>query len=180
MARLSTLCAVLLFSALAFGQSTMVRGYAPCGYGCGPYVPLVTTPMISLQTVSPSPVGATNATGGLSSGASNSTLSNLSASPDAVYTAPVWYEGGSTPYMTPATNPFRGFAHGQEHGEHHAAEQRGNAFYSAPEATSSVTESSAAAKSQKHATRTVTNDDIGRMNQNTGSVKYSGKTEKIN
>ena len=46
-------------------------------YGYGPYVPLTTTPEISLQTVSPNPVGATNATYGLQAGARNSTLSTI-------------------------------------------------------------------------------------------------------
>ena len=34
-------------------------------------------------------------------------------------------------------------------------------------------------KSARHATKTITNDDIDRANQNTGNVKYDGKTEKI-
>ena len=42
---------VLVFSALAVGQSGIrsVPGY--CSYGCGPFIPLVTTPTVSLETV---------------------------------------------------------------------------------------------------------------------------------
>ena len=64
-------------------------------YGCGPYVPLLTTPEISLETVSPNPVGASNATTGLIAGATNSTLSQIEGSTSSVYTAPVWYQGGA-------------------------------------------------------------------------------------
>jgi hypothetical protein len=60
---------VVIFSALALGQTGVrgVPGY--CTYGCGPFIPLMTTPSVSFQTVSSSPVGATNATGGLQAGA---------------------------------------------------------------------------------------------------------------
>ena len=67
------LCAVVLMAVAAFGQQPGPRIYGPCVYGCGPYVPLVTTPMVSLQTVSPNPVGASNATTGLIAGATNAT-----------------------------------------------------------------------------------------------------------
>ena len=94
MRTLSVLFSVLLLSVLGFGQSGQrgIPGYCP--YGCGPYVPLITTPSLSFATVSPNPVGATNATGGLIAGATNSTLSEVSGNDDAVYTEPVWYSGG--------------------------------------------------------------------------------------
>ena len=63
------LCAVVLISALAFAQQPGPQLFGPCLLGCGPYVPLVTTPMISLQQYSPNPVGASNATTGLVAGA---------------------------------------------------------------------------------------------------------------
>src|SRR5258708_23802822 len=92
-------CAALFVSTLAVGQTTPIHGYV--GYGYGPYVPLVTTPEISLETVSTSsPVGARNATGGLSAGARNSTLSMGSGNVSAVYTQPVWYSGGTTPMIS--------------------------------------------------------------------------------
>ncbi len=69
--------AVVLLAVAAFGQQPVPRIYGPClyGYGCGPYIPMVTTPEISLQQYSPNPVGASNATTGLIAGATNSTLS---------------------------------------------------------------------------------------------------------
>src|ERR1700726_2154138 len=101
--RTVTVILILLASAaLALGQAGArgVPGY--CSYGCGPYVPLVTTPNVSLQTVSPSPVGASNAPGGLLAGARNSTLSMITTNTDAVYTEPVWRSGGGSPIVSPA------------------------------------------------------------------------------
>ena len=89
------LCAVVLIAVAAFGQQPVTpRIYGPCLYGCGPYIPLITTPMVSLQTVSPNPVGASNATTGLVAGATNSTLSQIQGSTSSEYTEPVWYQGG--------------------------------------------------------------------------------------
>src|SRR5450631_3498843 len=97
------LMAVVLMAVAAFGQQppTPHPTYNGCLYGCGPYVPLVSTPMVSLQTVSPNPVGATNATTGLIAGATNSTLSQIQGSTSSVYTLPVWYQGGGAPLLTP-------------------------------------------------------------------------------
>ncbi len=68
MPRFAVLCSILLLSVLSFGQNERaIARYCP--YGCGPYVPLITTPSLSFATVSPNPVGATNATGGLIAGA---------------------------------------------------------------------------------------------------------------
>ena len=82
--------AVTISSAVAFGQAGArgVPGY--CAYSCGPYVPLISTPSISFETVSPSPVGASNATGGMHAGARNSTLEMITGNPDAVHTQVVW------------------------------------------------------------------------------------------
>src|SRR6202011_5210823 len=114
---------VLVFSALAVGQSGVrnVPGY--CSYGCGPYIPLVTTPIVSLQTVSPSPAGATNATGGLLAGARNSPLSMVNGNTSAVYTEPVWYSGGGSPMVSPAVKLPHAEREGmhEERGEHREA-----------------------------------------------------------
>ena len=100
MPRFAVLCSILLLSVLSFGQNERgIPGYCP--YGCGPYIPLITTPSIAFSTVSPNPVGATNATGGLVAGATNSTLSEVARNTDAVYTMPVWYSGGQTPRISP-------------------------------------------------------------------------------
>jgi hypothetical protein len=93
-----------LMAVAAFGQQPFPRpGYGPCIYGCGPYIPLITTPEISLQTVSPNPVGASNATTGLIAGATNSTLSQIDGPTSSEYTEAVWYEGGA-PLTTSAVH----------------------------------------------------------------------------
>jgi hypothetical protein len=98
------LTAVGLMAVAAFGQQPFPHpGYGPCIYGCGPYIPLITTPEISLQTVSPNPVGASNATTGLIAGATNSTLSQIDGSTSSEYTEAVWYEGGA-PLTTAAVH----------------------------------------------------------------------------
>src|ERR1035438_4613340 len=91
--------AVVLLATAAFGQQPYQYPYDPlCFYGC---VPRLTTPEISLEQVSPNPVGATNATTGLIAGATNSTLSQIQGSTSSVYTLPVWYQGGGAPLLTP-------------------------------------------------------------------------------
>lgn len=179
------LCAVVLISALAFAQQPAPMAYGPCLLGCGPFVPLVTTPMISLQQYSPNPVGASNATTGLVAGATNGTLSQLSGSTDSVYTVPVWYRGGA-PLTGPGVHLFpepigrEGHRHMMfaEHGEHHPMEEARAEwmYFGGGEAGA---QSSASAKGGKKASRTYTNADVERQNQNNGNVKYDSKTEKI-
>ena len=191
MLRFMVLCSALLLSTLALGQMPVPTVHGCAGYyGCGPFVPLVTTPSVSLQTVSPSPVGATNATTGLMAGARNSTLSMTDGNTSSVYTEAVWYSGGGAPVISsPAVSlEVRPLHHGQMHGgmrmeprDHERAEagsQNWTYFASLNETVSPV-EASAAAKSGKKATRTITNQDIDQENQKTGMVKYDGKNEKI-
>ena len=57
------LTTLILLAVVAFGQQPFPQTYGDCFYGCGPFIPRLTTPEISLQAVSPSPVGASrNAT----------------------------------------------------------------------------------------------------------------------
>ena len=57
---LIALCAAVLLSSAAVGQVVPAyTGYDACG---APYIPRLTTPEVSLQTVSAAPVGARNAT----------------------------------------------------------------------------------------------------------------------
>src|ERR1700691_6393168 len=101
------LMVVVLMAMAAFAQ--MPAPYsAGCYYGCGPYIPRLTTPEISLQQFSPNPVGATNATTGLIAGATNSTLSQVNGSTSSVYTVPVWYQGGEALLMSPNVNLWPG------------------------------------------------------------------------
>src|SRR5271170_4068971 len=103
---LNVLCVVLLLSGLALAQATVIGGtagnWAPAyGVYAAPFVPLVTTPSVTLATVSPSAAGASNATFGNVAGASNATLSMVPQPPVGVYTEPVWYGPSATP-ETPA------------------------------------------------------------------------------
>lgn len=181
---LSVLFPVLLLSAFGLGQSASQGFPGYCAYGCGPFVPLITTPSVSFVTVSPNPVGATNATGGLVAGATNSTLSEVSGNEDAVYTMPVWYSGGGTPLIAPAVNspvggmrmmrsPYREAMHREHEAEHPAW-----IYFSSAEQTGSVREPGAA-HGLRTATRTFSNQDVERQNLQNGVVHYDSKTEKI-
>jgi len=184
---LSLIFAVVLLSCVALAQTpiTVRTGY----YGCsGPYIPLVTTPQISLETVSAAPVGASNATYGLTAGATNATLSNVTGNLGGVYTQPVWYAGGTTPLISsPAVQlpvPIAQMQYGErrEHErEHERAEAAPRAwiYYASEEETSSAVDASASARTGRHAARTITNQDVQQQNQKNGFVKYDGKTEQI-
>ena len=174
---------VVVFSALALGQAG-VRGVPSyCPYGCGPFIPLVTTPNVSLQTASASPVGASNATGGLQAGARNSTLQMMSGDTDAVHTQAVWVSGGGSPLISPAVllphpAPMIG-AHDEhmmhmEHGHGEEAHQDWT-YYAGHAETASAVDASAAARSGRHAARTYTNQDVERMSEKNQEFKAGKK-----
>src|SRR5262249_62164259 len=94
--------AVVAFSALAFAQTGVRPVPSYCSNNCGPYIPLLSTPSVRFENVSPSGAGASNATGGMHAGARNSTLSIVDGNPDAVHTQVVWYSGGGSPLVSPA------------------------------------------------------------------------------
>ncbi len=188
------LMAVVLTAVAVFAQQPFPHpAYGPCLYGCGPYIPLVTTPEISLQTVSPNPVGATNATTGLIAGATNATLSEIQGSTSSEYTVPVWYQGGGAPIMTPQVSlqPERLGREGhamhegmreerprEEHGPQ--AEVRGGwIYFPGREHTASAARAASEAKGSRKAGHVYTNDDVTRQNDANGTVKYNGKTEKM-
>lgn len=182
------LFAALLLSSVAFAQVVAPR--VPGAYGCGgPYIPMVTTPEVSLETVSADPVGASNATYGLHAGATNSTLSesNLNGNVGGTYTQPVWYAGGTTPlisspavqFAVPVTHAHN-IARRERESEHErAVSARSWTYYAAEEQTASPVAASAAARSMKPPTRTITNQDVEQVNQKNGMVKYDDKTEQI-
>ena len=191
----AVLSSVLLLSALSFSQSERgVAGYCP--YGCGPYIPLITTPSLSFATVSANPVGATNATGGLIAGASNSTLSEVPGSTDATYTVPVWYSGGQTPFISPTavTSPMmevprherrmRGLESGRESGpelgkeEERPSPQQAWIYFTSAEPAAAPGQVAEGGKARP-ATRIYSSEDVSRQNQQNGLVKYNGKSEKI-
>jgi hypothetical protein len=188
MRTLIALCAAALLSSVAVGQ--VVPAYV--GYnGCGaPYIPRLTTPEVSLETVSAAPVGASNATYGLVAGATNATLSisNVTGTLGGVYTQPVWYAGGTTPLISsPAVQlsvPIAQVQYGERR-EHERDHQRAEAaprawiYYASEEETSSAADASASARTGGHAARTITNQNVEQQNQKNGFVKYDGKTEQI-
>ncbi len=161
---------IAMFSAVAFGQAGArgVPGYCP--YGCGPFIPLVTTPSVAFETVSSSPVGASNATGGLQAGARNATLSMTPGNTDAVHTEVLWYSGGGSPAVSPAVwlphpepvGMHDGDVEGVERTEHGPREEvHANwTYYVGLAESANPVEASAAAKNGKHAVRTYTNEDV--------------------
>jgi len=185
---LIALCAAVLFSFAAAAQvvpATVV--YDGCG---APYIPRLTTPEVSLETVSAAPVGASNATYGLTAGATNGTLSNVTGNVGGVYTQPVWYAGGTTPLISsPAVQlsvpvaqaHLPGMYRREGEREHERAEATPRAwiYYASENETSSPVDASASARTGRHAARTITNQDVEQQNQKNGSVKYDGKTEQI-
>jgi len=148
---------VLLLSAFAAAQVTVIRGtasnWAP-GVYAGPFVPLVTTPSVTLATVSPSAVGASNATFGNVAGATNATLSNqfIAPPPIGVNTVPVFYGAGGTSAET-LEAPMRSFDMG--------ASTRG------PDLAQLI----AATGPARKASRTYTNEDIERIKQSSNALK---------
>lgn len=190
--------AVALLAVAAYGQQPVPWIYGPCLYGCGPYVPMVTTPEISFQNYSPNPVGASNATTGLIAGATNSTLSEIQGSTSSTTTVGVWYQGGGAPMISPQINlwpetinreghPVRNTVRDGGYREDRSPAAPGQQstgrgvwmFFTGTEHSASVVQSAIAAKGGKKAARVYTNDDVARQNDTNGTVKYDGKTEKI-
>ncbi|HMH01563.1 MAG TPA: hypothetical protein VK555_09125, partial [Terriglobales bacterium] len=89
MRQLLIFCLAIILPALAAGQATVISGYTvnwvPPGTYAQPFVPLLSTPSMSFESISPSPVGATNATAGNVAGATNATLSVSPAGPVVQY-----------------------------------------------------------------------------------------------
>jgi hypothetical protein len=185
MRTLGLLCATLLLSALALGQNIdrSYPGYAGCFYGCAPFVPLVTTPMVSFQTVSSAPVGASNATGGLTAGATNSTLESLPEDVSTDHTQAVWYWGANTtptpPMAAVVPEAIRHLRMERVARLAHPSEGAATLYIAGPTESVNVMASVAGAKNVRRAARTYTNQDIERIEQQTGMVKYDSKTEKI-
>lgn len=169
-------CTLLLLCGLAAAQATAIGGYAsnwPPSYGvyAAPFVPLVTTPSVSLGTYSPSATGASNATSGLVAGATNATLSMVAPPPQGVLTVPQWY--GPTPEFGPSVAEVA-----REHARHH--KMHGGDFGAASfQSTTGLATLAGLSRPQGKAARTYTNADIDRINQNTGTVKWDNKSEKI-
>src|SRR5438876_8303318 len=183
MRRLLIAFSLLALCGLASAQVTVISGYAsnwapgysiyqtPGAYAA-PFVPLVTTPSVSIETGMPTQIGASNATTGNVAGATNSTISlvapnivapNMSASP-VVRAAPGTelgqQNGAGTQSVTPPTNDRL---------------ELGAASFQASRGAAQLI----ASRQQQKPARTITNDDIDRLNQQNGTVQFKGKTEKI-
>lgn len=182
----STCCTLLLLCGLAAGQATIIGGYASnwapsYGVYVGPYVPLVTTPEVSLSTVSPWAAGASSSAFGLVAGAVNSTLSSefVGEPPAGVYTEPVWYgqtqaELAAPTFYGPAAAPP------VMHGRREPQKEQAFDFISQPrESRVGAAVLMAGAAPARKAARTYTNQDVERQNQKNGLVHYDGKTEHI-
>jgi hypothetical protein len=179
---LKVIYAILLLSAAGSCQNA-IRGFAGyCPYGCGPYIPLITTPMLSFATASANPAGATNATGGLFAGATNSTLSEVSDNLDAVHTVPVWYSGGGVPVISSAVNalaPEMPMGRVEPMRPQPEASRQAWTYFRSAEQTASPVQAATAAQGLRRAARTYSDADVQRQNLQNGLVKYDNKTLKI-
>ena len=167
--------AVLLLAGMAFGQATVIGGWGTnlgwAGYyPAPPFVPVITTPSITFQSYLPS-VGASNSMFGLTAGATNSTLSMVTPVDPAAYSAAVFANG---PVI--ASVPAEAVPVTEGRPEKHKIVETGAAALLGPGVHEAV---KVAQANHKPATRTYTNQDVERMNQNNGVVKWDGKTEKI-
>jgi len=180
---LKTLWMILLLSGLAAAQATVVGGTASnwvpaYGVYAAPFVPLVTTPSVTLATVSASAVGASNATFGNVAGATNATLSIVSQPPAGAYTQAIWSPSYTQPTWfgpSPAEAAAEPTAEGRPARRGHAIDV-GVASWQSSESAAHLMASSTGAKK---AARTYTNQDVDQVNQKNGTVKYDGKTEHI-
>ncbi len=152
MRQLTIFCIAIILPALAAGQATVISGYAvnwaPPGVYAEPFVPLLSTPSMSFENISPSPVGASNATAGNVAGATNATLSVLPAGPVEQF-PPSLLLGSAESSIEAGTE-----------GESRA-------------------EASTSTEPRPLELGAASFQDIERMNQMTGMVKYEGKTERL-
>jgi hypothetical protein len=177
MRSLSVLCLLLLLTGLAAAQATIIGGtasnWAPAyGVYAAPFVPLVTTPSLTLTAVSPTPVGASNATFGLVAGATNSTLSSefVSEPPVGVYSQPVWYGPSAAPEIGAAPAPVTEGRRGRR--------ERSFDFGVAAQGQGAAQLMAIAGPARK-ASRSYTNQDIDHLQEKTGIVTFRGKTERL-
>ena len=179
----SVCCMLLLLCGLAVGQASTMGGTASNwlpSYGpyVGPYVPLITTPEVSLSTVSPWSAGASSSAFGLMAGATNSTLSRefVAAPPAPVFSQPVWYGQTEAELGVPGMRPHPPH---EMHVSRREKEQGFDFISQGREYRESAATLLAGRGPVRKAARSYTNQDIDRQNQNNGLVKYDGKTEHI-
>ena len=175
MRQLLVLCAICLLAGMAAGQATVVSGYAsnqgrPGYYPATPFVPLVTTPSVSLDNASGLLTGASNATLGNVAGAT-ATLSIVGTSANAPSSLPVWY--GTSSSVAPEVRS-------SEVGTATPSSRYFETGIATFEMGSGAAEAAKLSQTnRKRAARVYTNEDIDHINQQNGTVKYKGKTEQI-
>ena len=183
MRQLTIFCMAMMLPALTAGQATVISGYAqnwaPPGVYAEPFVPLLSTPSISFENVSPSPVGASNATAGNVAGATNATLSALPAEPVEQFPPPVMFGPSNLSIESPSEAESR--VETASRGEAApSAETRPVELGAASFQDSyGVAQLAAGLRARQGAKRLYSNLDIERVNQMTGMVKYEGKTEHL-
>lgn len=181
MRQLTIFCLAIILPALAAGQATVISGYAvnwvPPGTYAQPFVSLVSTPSMSFENVSPSPVGASNATAGNVAGATNATLSVFPAGPVVQYPPSLAVGMENLPIESGAEVEASAAAPGQAtpSGGTRPLELGVASFQD----SYGVAQLAASSRARQQAKRLFTNLDVDRMNQMTGMVKYEGKTERL-
>jgi len=157
--------AVVFISVAASAQVTVASGYAsnwtPApGLYAGPFVPLVATPSLTLETAVPRQVGASNATDGLVAGATSVPIPALAAR-----TLQTAHGSGQAPPQTEVNEQSR--RSGFEFGVAKFEDDEGLAQL--------------AASTRKHlqVAKTYTNADVEQLNQRNGVVQFEGKTERL-
>ena len=183
MRQLTVFCIAIILPALAAGQAIVSSGYIidspPPGAYAQPFVPRLSTPSMSFEDVSTSPVGASNATAGNVAGATNATLSVFPAG--AVVQHPPSMVLGPENWLIESGAEVEARAEAESRGEATAsAETRplelGVASF---QDSYGVAQLAASSRARQQAKRLYTNLDVDRMNQMTGMVKYRDKTERV-
>jgi hypothetical protein len=138
-------------------QATVIQGYAstlaPSPLVTGSFVPLVNTPEVSLDQPSLR-IGASNATEGLVAGASSATGS-----------------------FSQDQAQFAGNPSGETYTEDSATREFDSGGLNQPEL--GVASLIGLRGTSPQPARTITNEDVDKLNQQTGTVKYNGKTEEL-
>ena len=186
------LMAVVLMAVAAFGATALSSPGRLLLLRMRPLCPAGDHTEISLQTISPNPVGASNATTGLIAGATNSTLSEIQGSTSSDVHRGSVVPGRRRSDHDTASPPVARIVGREGHAMHEGmreehpreehgpqAEARGWIYYPGREHTASAVRAAGEAKGLRKAGHVYTNDDVTRQNDKNGTVKYNGKTEKM-
>ena len=180
MRQLTVFCLAIILPALAAGQVIVSSGYvidSPPGMYAQPFVPRLSTPSMSFENVSPSPVGANNATAGNVAGATNATLSVFPAGPVVQYPPSLALGLENLPIESGAG--VEASTEAESRGEASTEPRPLELGVASFQDSYGVAQLAASSRARQQAKRLYTNLDVDRMNQMTGMVKYEGKTERL-